>query len=333
MQIAITHLAILLSSAFLMALYYITLKKHPKQMLHLLFWSEFFSYLAFSTFFFVSNKSSYLFNFKHLEIFMYDFTYSNFPLYLMSGAATVGSLLILERLSKIVPIATFVAVSKVSILTSTIGYVLLGNTISTSALIGVTIVFLGALISGFPSFSIQHPTKLFKKISTELSPTLLKGAFLNAFFAFLSSMITFICTAKFNPITKDILQELTKHLHVIPFHTLNPIHFNISTQFAVTILLYCFIRFYRHHTGYVLQFLIDNPRDVAITALCFILSSFSYYYAFGVIIDKTLMSSLYKMYIPLTILLSFLILHKKPNSGQIVGATLIITGAFFAALF
>lgn len=329
MELYFSHLAILLSAACLLGGYYISLRKHTKELLHLLFWSNLITYIAFATLFFVKHKVLYLFHFQFLEKFMYDFTYTNLPFYLIVGCATLGILLILESLGKKFPISMIIAVSKVSILTSTIGYIALGNPFDTSTVIGVTIVFFGALISGFPYFSFKNP---FKPL-LELDKKLLFGAFLNAFFASTISMITFICTAEYNQHAQHILRTISNHLHDMPFHALSAIHFNIGTQAAVSLMLYLFIRFYRKHTRNVLQFFVDHPFDVLLTSFCFTMANFFYYWAFDLISNKTLISSIYKLYIPMTLLFGYLFLKEKPKVPQLIGTTLIVFGAFFSVLF
>lgn len=329
METALSSIAILLSATVLLGAYYPTLKKHNDELLHLLFWSNLLTYIAFATFFFLKHKTFYLFSFSHLETFMYDFTYTNLPLYLIVGGSTLGILLILESLSKHFPIAMIVAVSKVSIISSTIGYLILGNSFTINALIGISIVFIGALISGFPYISFKNP---FKPL-LELDKKLIIGAFTNALFASTISMITFICTAKFNHNTQEILHSISIHLHEMPFHTLTPIHFNIGSQFAVSLMLFFFIKFYRKHTRNILRFFIDNPFDVLKTTFFFAAANFFYYWAFDLIDDKTLIASVYKLYIPMTLIISYFMLHAKPKKPQLIGAALIVFGAFYSIIF
>ena len=319
---------VLCASFTLKSFYFLSIKKFSKNLMLLLFWVNLFSYLFFSSAFFLKHRMLYLFNYKEIETLFFDFTYTNFPLFALAAFFTLAAMIMLEHLNKKFEISTIIAIAKINILSSSIGYFLLGNSITVSAVISIITVCLGALISGMPHFDLKNPLKPFLK----LNGTLIKGSVLYALCSSAIAMITFICTAHYNEHTRFILRELAIHTHVIPFNYQSPVHFNIGLQFAVITTLFIYIKFYKKQTKELMLMVIQRPLEVGQAALFYTIASYCYYVAFNLIDDKTLLTAIFKMYIPITLILSHHFLGEKITQPKAVGAALIVIGSSMAVL-
>ncbi len=310
---------IYLSTLFI-SIYYVMIKKFKQHMMILYFWLHALSYFAFSLIFLFQERLVP----QALQQLAMDTSYHNSPLYLLSAVSLVGTYIILDKLIKVYPVATILALSQISIVLSTVGYIALGDKVSFISLVGIGILFMGAMISGLEKFNIKHPLKSFESYDKKL----LYLSIIKALLYTATLLITYLCTAKYSDVTKHILHLLTKHLHFIPFVAIAPIHFNIGVQFANFVLMFLFITYILKEKNLIFKTMVkEYPLILQLSAL-YILNAYYYYKAFDLIEDKNYITAISKIYLPLTLILSCWVYHQKPSKEQVVGMAIIIVGSF-----
>lgn len=323
MNIVSSHPEILiLLSALLLSFYYTLIKKFPQHMMILYFWLHALSYIGFSFIYFYKEKALTI-DTAALEQLAFDTSYNNFPLYIFSSLCLIGTYIILDKLIKIYPVSTILALSQISLILSTLGYVILGDSVSLISLFGIFIIFTGAIISGLQSFSWNNPIKSFEKYDI----TLLKLSFIKSVLYAATMLITYICTSHYSTITKHILHVLTKHMHFIPFTAIAPIHFNIGVQFANFILMFLFITYHLKERRKIWIVMQENYSLIFQLSVLHILYAYFYYESFALIENKNLITALSKLYLPMTLLFCHWAYKQKVSKEQIVGMSIITLGS------
>ena len=143
------------------SLYMVALVPAKNRMLTL-FWINTLSYLGYVGFYFV-RKLHFEHDVRALEQLLFTFTLSNVPLYIIMACCFVSSIVLLNYLMDRFEISLITPVTEVSILFTTLGYLALGNPFSWKVIISVTIIFIGAIISGMETLSLSNPFKDLKK--------------------------------------------------------------------------------------------------------------------------------------------------------------------------
>lgn len=317
------ELGVYIATLFI-SFYYTLIKKFPKHLMILYFWLHILCYGAFALLIFFQEDAVP----SAIKQLAFDTSYANFPLYTLSSVALIATYIILEKLIRAYPIPMVLALSQISIILSTVGYIALGDRVTTISLIGLFILFLGAMISGLQNFSFNDPLKSFKGYDKEL----LKFSLYKAILYSATLLITFLCTARYSDITKHILQTLTKHLHYIPFIAIAPIHFNVGVQFTNFVLMFLFITFVLKEKALINSIMKKQYPIILSLAACYILNTYFYYYAFDLIEDKNYITAISKLYLPLTLILCYWAYQEKPSKEQIVGMAIIILGSFITTL-
>ena len=299
--------------------YYTLLKKFKHHMMILYFWLHTLSYFAFA-FLFLFQRHLVPASIQQLAL---DTSYHNLPLYIFSALAVVITYILLDKLMKLYPISKILALSQINILFATTGYILLGDRVSTVSILGLSILFIGAMISGLQNFSFSNPLKSLKSYDHKL----LKLSTIRAFFASTITIITFLCTARYNETTRHILHTLTKHMH-IPFVTIAPLHFNVGLQLANFTFMFLFITYALKEKNLIISTMKKQYDLILPLAGLYTLHAYYYYYAFDLIEDKNYITAISKMYLPITLMLAYWIFKEKPSNEQVVGMTIIVIGSF-----
>ncbi|HSW76054.1 MAG TPA: hypothetical protein VLG50_03365, partial [Candidatus Saccharimonadales bacterium] len=109
----------------LLSSYFLLMNQVSKHILMVYFWIHVCTYGAISALF-IFEDTFIKFDASPLKTMMFDFTYTNFPLYFISSACLIGSYILFDYLSRRHEIAKIIAISQVSIIISTVGYHFLG---------------------------------------------------------------------------------------------------------------------------------------------------------------------------------------------------------------
>lgn len=309
----------------LLTIYFLLLNQVSKHVLTIYFWIHAFTYIAISTLFIFED---YLisFNTDPLKAIAFDFTYTNFPLYFLSSLCLIGSYILFDYLAQRHDVAKIIALSQISMIISTIGYHFLGDRMTVTSVMCITIIITGALISGLTRFSLRHPIASLK----EYDRRLVVWSILNAWLIAIPELITYLCTAHQDPTTQHILKMLTKHTHGIPFMTVIPLYMNIGIQCFNMALLFSWIRHTTKQRHELLITIKTYKKLLIILAALHVGYVYCYYTAFDSIENKNIISSIIQLYLPLTMLGSTVIFHQKWNKFEAVGMSIIAVGAMIS---
>jgi len=321
LEMSITALMVLLTAVTSFSLYLTCLKLYPENKFSLFFWTHLFSYAFFTIFVII-----YEFWIEHEHVqavheFVTTVTFTNLPLYIAEAAITIASIVLIKELMSTNEPGVVIAFTQINVLFSAVGFYLLGDKTSFDSFIGLLIIFCGAMIAGMKKFSFN----IFK----DYEPKLFK---LGAAYAGLQTsriLITYLCTAKMNTTTQEILQTLTKHLHVIPFAPLTPLHFNVGVQSIIVISLFIYTAYYLDKPQSIINGIKNHFKVVLLLSFLFTAFGFLYLQVFGMIANKDIIVGTMRLYVPLTIALGYLLFQKKPSKQVIVGTLVIVCGSMY----
>ena len=305
------------------AFYNIFLKQY-KDRLVLLFWVEIFTYIWYLlALFFKKHILGHDTSDTHKMIF--DLTYTNLPLYLLMALCFVSSLIFLNHLLKKYEISLVIPLSQISLLIAASGYILLGDPFQPAVLIGICIICFGAFLSSLTRFSLKDLNKISGKLILDM--------FLYATLVALTLIITYQTTQQTHQ-TQMIQQwfaDSFKSLHTFHFYFYNPFYFNIGVRFFI--MLFFIIAFYVFEKKTFKEPFIGlkkHPWFIIKTSLVYFASLISYYYAYNEMINKNILSGLFKLTIPTILILSILIIKEKAHLPKIIGAIIIVLGGAIA---
>ncbi len=310
------------NAMILLTWYFLLLNQVSKHILRVYFWIHLFTYSAIALLF-IFEDTFIKFDPNPLRTIIFDFTYTNFPLYLMSSICLIGSYILFDYLAQFHNVSKIVALSQMSVVISTMGYHFLGDRMTLISAFGMCIIVIGALISGLTKLSIFHPIASFK----QYDKSLVFWSMLNACCIAMPELITYLCTAHFDPTTREILKMLTKHTHGIPFTTVIPLYMNVGVQCFNMILLLSWIWHISKKHINLKSFVSDHKKLVFTLALLHIGYIYCYYSVFDMIENKNIITGIVQLYLPLTMIGGALLYHQHWNKFEIIGMSIIAIGS------
>ncbi|MEI7670451.1 MAG: hypothetical protein WCJ33_10255 [Pseudomonadota bacterium] len=326
----ISYLAALLlvgNGMLLLTSYFLLLNKVSKHILMIYFWIHVWTYGAITTLF-VFEDTFIKCNANPLKAIIFDFTYTNFPLYLISSGCLIGSYILFDYLARKHDIAKIIALSQISIIISTVGYHFLGDRMSLISVISMIIIIIGALISGLTRLSLRHPLASLKVYDRHL----VSWSLLNAIFIATPELITYLCSAHYDPTTREILKLLTRHAHGIPFVTVIPLYMNIGVQWFNIIILYFWIRSNYHHRINLIPIFQQHKKLLLTLAMLHTGYIYCYYTAFAMIENKNIITGITQLYLPLTMIGGAILYHQRWNKFEAVGMSIITIGCLISVV-
>lgn len=306
-------------STILVTIFYLLFDKAPKNTIIVYFWLHVLSYIGFSCIY-ILQESIQLSALKEL---IFDTSYYNLPLYLFSSLCTVGMYAIFDVLAKTYSIPLILALSQISLIMTTIGYIFLGDTVTITSLIGITVIFLGSIAAGCTSFSFKNPLQCLKAFDQRL----LTWSIIKALLYSATILITYICIANYNETTKLILHVLTKHLRFIPCLIIAPIHFNIGIQFTTLIGLLLYIHYYLKSSKTILPTFVNNYQLICSLSVLYVLQAYFYYESYNYIENKNLITAITELYLPLLFLSNVYLFNLKSSKEEMIGMIIIVLGS------
>jgi len=319
---------VLLGNAMiLLTVYFLLLNQVSKHVLRVYFWIHLLTYSAIATLF-IFEDTFIRFDPNPLKTIIFDFTVTNFPLYLLSAICLIGSYILFDYLAQHHNLSKIVALSQMSVVVSTIGYSLLGDRTNLISIVGTCIIVIGALISGLTRLSIFHPIASLK----EYDKSLVFWSMLNACLIAMPELITYLCTAHYDPTTKELLKALTKHTHGIPFATVIPLYMNVGVQcFNMILLLMWIWHTSKKHLNLKL-FVFSHKKLVLTLAALHIGYIYCYYSVFDMIENKNIITGIVQLYMPLTMIGGALLYRQHWNKFEIIGMSIITIGTIITVL-
>lgn len=308
--------------------YMVSLKPVKERMLTL-FWINTFGYLGYVLIYFV-RKLHFEHDVRALEQLLFDVTLSNVPLYILMACFFVGSFVLLSYLMDHFEISLITPVTEISILFSTIGYLILGNPFSWVVLIGVSIIFVGAIISGMKTVSLPNP---FKDL-TLIPRMLVIGGCLQALFESGADLITFLCTTQ-TAINKEIFSFLNttfQYVYDVPFSFHHPFYYNVGVRFFITLIFLLYLLIHKKYRTEIFTHPFKNGRQTLTISIIFIIAIVSYQNAYQDMPDKNVLTALRKLTIPTILLISYYTLGEKITRPKIIGCIIIVAGGMMSLL-
>lgn len=78
--------------------------------------------------------------------------------------------------------------------------------------------------------------------------------------------------------------------------------------------------------------IIDKPKYLLMAVSIYVIAEFTYFIAFMITTDTTILLALDNLSIPVILLFSFLILKEKLDKDKVIGSSLIVIGGVIAVL-
>lgn len=323
------HLLAMLLSALTFALYSIIIKGSFAHRLVALFWIQVTTYLGFIGTYLV--KKHILAHSVHdVEALIFEFTFTNAPLYVAMALMFVGAQLIFNRLLNQFDISLVAPLTQMSLLFTTIGLLFLGDPLSVVTILSVAVVFVGALLTSFPSFSVSAPFGPLKIIPRSL----FKQAILEAALTAGAALVTFQCTQK-TVMTESVqlwIKTITRHVYSFPFSFFNPFHYNLGVRFFIVSIFLGYLLSHADYRKYLFGIFFRHPKALLAAGCSYFVSEYFFQYAYYIFADKKAVTALGKLSIPFILLFSVLFLKEKLTVPKIVGTSLIIGGGLIALL-
>ncbi|MBI2352968.1 hypothetical protein HYV11_01845 [Candidatus Dependentiae bacterium] len=311
----------LLLASILLSIFYMLLHKSPENTIILYFWIRLLSYIGF-VFIYFFKETIISFNPEALEQFIFDTSYYNIPLYILSAICSVGTYIIFDFLMKSYTIPLILALSQISILIVSIGYFILGDHITLLSSIGIIIIFIGAFTSCFKIISFKNHFFFFEQIDKNL----LFWTFIKSLLYSFTALITYVCVSPFNQKTKMILHLLTKYLHPFQCLPIIPIYFNISVQLAMCLFFLLFIHFYQKKAATIIPILFQYVSLILTLSLLHIIYALLLYESYNFISNKNIITAIGQLYLPFTFLGGIFFYNEKKSLNEWLGIGLIVFG-------
>lgn len=304
------------------SIYMVALKPVKHRMISL-FWINTFGYLGYVVIYFI-RKLHFEHDVRALEQLLFTFTLSNVPLYILMACFFVGSFVLLSYLMDHFEISLITPVTEISILFTTVGYLALGNPFSWLVLMSVTVIFIGAIISGMQTVSLANPFKDLAKIPRAL----VMGGALQAVFESGAMLITFLCTQQ-TAVTQEIFKILNitfKHICDVPFSFHQPFYYNVGVRFFITLGFLLYLLVHKKYRTEIITHPFENSRETLTISVIFLISIVAYQTSYQDMPDKNVLVALRKLTIPTILFISYYLLGEKITLPKIIGCTIIVAG-------
>lgn len=304
------------------SLYLITVKRMPSPMRLIgLFWIYTLTYLGHVALYLYRTlaeaKNPYA-----VEILIREFTFYNAPLYLVLGICFTWSVVIFNNLLKQYDITLVVPFAHISILLTQLGYLLLGDPSNPIEFLGVTIITLGALLTGVKS--LGHPIQALKSIPKPLFRGVLTYSILQTIVAIITFFITQDTRAN-----EFIINQLkyffpfTQHLSLFKTH--------LGAYFFIVTMFLFYLTHHRQTPQKIVNTLKSYWPVIFVACGLYALTNYADNLAYLLIPDQTVLAGLSKINTPLLLLFGHMLLHEKITPPRIVGSLIVLLGGIVIA--
>lgn len=237
---------------------------------------------------------------------------------------------ILAYLLSLHPLSSVMLILQLGVLVTSIQYYFLGDILQSYQIVGIGIVCVGSIISGFKKFTYPN---IFKPLAS-ISLSLYGLGLLKVLFHSVNKSFLFIATNK-TPETLAFHKALDSMPLVQDFPTVfyTTLDYRIGlTPFMIFGFLIYMGIFYRVSPPKLWSYFTSHTLLVCIGTLSYFSFLYLYVTAFGMVENKTLMIALNKFQIPFTLIGAAMFLKEKISIPNIVGACLIIGGGILSIL-
>jgi drug/metabolite transporter (DMT)-like permease len=319
--------SLILFSIVMLSCYNVLLKKFPQKLL-LLFWVSSFSYLGFiGIYLFRSLVLQH--DLSAIQELILNYTYGDFPLYIIIALTFVSSMIISEKLLDGYDLSLVIPISQFGILLASAGYVALGDPFQWSLLIGIIVVCLGTFILSISTESIHLSLSVFSEF--QKTPGQLWLLVLGQALCFtISSVVSYLGTKE--TVRTDIIMDSIKQLHLGPIAFHGAFYFNLGQQLYSVMIFSVYILSRKKYRTEFLSPITTDAKYLALVVLVYITAEYAYFTAFTITTDTTILLALNNLSIPVTMMLSFLLLKEQIDLNKIIGASLIVIGGLISVI-
>lgn len=318
---------LILISILSLCFYNVLVKNFPDKLI-LIFWINLLSYLCFLGIYYfrvsVLNHDP-----KALHELIFNYTFQDIPLYAIIAASFLGYMIVSEKLLDSYDLSLVIPISQLGILLASAGYILLGDPFNWSLLFGLSILCAGTFVVSLSSIS-QTPKESFVFRLKNIPKKLVILALIQSLLFVVSSMINYLGTKK-TIHTEAIINNL-RHLHIGPVAFHSAFYFNIGQQFFSVLIATIYVLVRKKYRRSVMTPIIDKPKYLLMAVLIYVMAEFTYFIAFMITTDTTILLALDNLSIPVILLFSFLILKEELDKDKVIGSSLIVIGGVIAAL-
>lgn len=303
--------------------------KPAKDRLVVFFWANVWAYIGYLGIF-LSHQILVDHPLRKIEDMLFDFTFINIPFYLLMAIFWVGSLIVLNDLFERFDVSLVVPVTQITLLFTTIGYLILGIPFSWVSLLSVVTVFVGSVISAFDTLSWKDPLGPLKRIPISL----LLGGTIQALLNAGTNFVTYICTHP-TSITKEIVSWVTNifhHIYRLPFSFHEPFYYNVGVRFFIALIFFVYMIVFKNMFKEIFYLLLRHFTYIAWTGTLFLLSVLGYQSALFSVQNANTVLALTQLSIPLILIIGNIFLKEKMTQPKIVGCVIIVLGGFISLL-
>ena len=207
-------------------------------------------------------------------------------------------------------------------------YWLLGNPLDLHEVMGITLIFLGAFISGFDRFYFPNILKPLESLPLYIYVGAITMALLNT----TENLIVYLTTTQNGTTTKVINFLHTEGITRFTGLFTTPLeYFQMTTPFFVTFFFLYIFFIAKRPLSAIYQELKLQKNSIFCAALANFISQYLYYYVYAYN-DQAVVVALTKFSVPLTLALAYLTLKEKLRAPELVGVSLIIIGGIIGAV-
>jgi uncharacterized membrane protein len=247
--------------------------------------------------------------------------------YFIVGIVVVLSLALKAHLFERYSLTKIIPILEIGTPLTALLYFLLGDSLSTTEILGIGLISCGACISGFERF--QFPN-IFKPLLS-LPFYLYLGALGAALLDTSENLIVYLSTET-NEITRLFINFF--HTHGLTHFTDKVVtsfeYFQISSLFFVVTFFLYLILIARKSCSTILKELTLQKNGILCAALANFLAQYLYYYIYQNN-DQAVVVALTKFSVPLTLALAYFMLKEKIHTPELVAVVLIFAGGIIGA--
>lgn len=317
---------IVLSTAAL-GIYSVLVKRFPHKLV-LLFILNFSSYLGFLAIYFV-RTAVLQHDTQALYELIFIYTYQDLPLYLVIALASLGSMVISERLLDGYDLSIVVPLSQLGLLLASAGYIALGDPFQWTLPLGFLALTAGAIVVSLGAAPDTPPGEKSEGVAwsrTRLWTLVLLQGLLFA----VVSIVTYTGT-KQTTATGSVLTTLNR-LHIGPMAYHGAFFFNLGSQLVSVVVFLVYILARGKHRRELRPSLTTHVGTLAASVIAYFVTQAAYLAAFGLTADTTILLALDNLSTPVILALSWLTLHETLNRRTLLGSGLIVAGGIVTAL-
>lgn len=310
------------------AAWYNVLIKTVSERLSFLFWVECFTGIVMTVCFYLKHLEEGL-SFAAVSHRVAFLASINIPFYLLVVIFLLGQVLLKVHMFERHPLAKIIPILELGTPLTTFFYVLLGDPLSLTAGIGIGLISMGAMLSGFKRLYFPN---IFKPLF-HLPASLYISGISMAVMGTAENIATYIATEN-NVQTNGLLTLLEKinPFSLLHFKFVTPLeYFGITTIFFVFSFFLFLICFKNYSLKSLWANLIAHPKTIFVATVANTLSQYVYYYIYTGD-EQSIIVALTRFSIPLTLAFAYLTFKEKIHVPEKVGVTLIIAGGILATL-